>query len=154
MKKIILALLLLLPLAAQAVEWQGRVIAVHDGDTLTVLTPQKTQVKIRLAEIDAPETNQSFGAQSKKSLSDICYSKTVKVDDRGKYSYGRLIARLYCDGVDANAAQVQRGMAWAYTRYLTDDGIASLEISARKFNSGLWSEKSPLPPWEFRHNMN
>ncbi|MCK9635993.1 MAG: thermonuclease family protein [Methylobacter tundripaludum] len=150
MKKLI-PLLLLLPLVAFAAEWSGTVVGISDGDTLTVLNVQKTQVKIRLAEIDAPESKQAFGTQSKQSLSDICFKKTVVVDDHGTDKYKRTLGRLHCDGVDANAEQVRRGMAWAYRQYLTDQSIADLEESAKSAGVGLWADENPTPPWEFRH---
>lgn len=68
-------------------------------------------MKVRLTEIDAPEKAQAFGNRSKQSLSDLCFNKTSKLDDNGKDRYGRTLARVYCDGVDANAEQVRRGMA-------------------------------------------
>jgi micrococcal nuclease len=40
------------------------VIGISDGDTLTVLNKDEQQVKIRLAEIDAPESHQAFGSCS------------------------------------------------------------------------------------------
>jgi endonuclease YncB( thermonuclease family) len=152
MKKSILLLMLLAPLPAAAVEWSGTVIGITDGDTLTVLTPENKAVKIRLAEIDAPESKQAFGTQSKQSLAGICFQKPVIVDDRGTDKYKRTIARLRCANVDANAEQVRQGMAWAYRRYLTDNTIIDLEDSAKAAGVGLWSDNSPTPPWEFRHN--
>jgi micrococcal nuclease len=61
-----------------------RVIGVADGDTLTVLDDGRP-VRIRLANIDAPEKAQAFGQRAKQSLSDLCYGKdasyrTVDVD--------------------------------------------------------------------------
>ena len=151
MKKLVLALVLLTPLAAHSTEWSGTVIGISDGDTLKVLTSDKHQVKIRLAEIDAPESHQAFGTQSKQSLSDICFKKSVVVDDKGTDRYKRTLGRIRCDGVDANAEQVKRGMAWAYRQYLTDPTIAALEEGAKNAKAGLWSEPNPTPPWEFRH---
>ena len=43
----------------------GKVIKVADGDTITILTDSKEQVKIRLFGIDAPERKQAFGQKSK-----------------------------------------------------------------------------------------
>ena len=90
-------------------ELSGKVVAVADGDTLTVLFNHR-QVKVRLTEIDAPEKKQQFGNRSKQSLSDLCFNKTATLADTGKDRYGRTLARVYCDGVDANAEQVRRGM--------------------------------------------
>jgi len=47
----------------QATELTGRVVSVHDGDTITVLDADKKQHKIRLAGIDAPEIKQAFGTK-------------------------------------------------------------------------------------------
>lgn len=150
MKKAIL-LLLLVPLLAFGSEWSGVVVGVSDGDTVTVLNPEKRQVKIRLVEIDAPESKQAFGTQSKQSLSDICFKKEVIVNDRGTDKYNRTLGRLNCGGVDANAEQVKRGMAWAYRQYLTDQSIIKLEDDAKTGTVGLWHDEHPTPPWEFRH---
>jgi endonuclease YncB( thermonuclease family) len=143
--------LLLLPLTATATEWTGTVIGISDGDTLKVINQQNQQIKIRLAEIDAPEKSQAFGEQSKQSLSDLCFQKSVVVDDKGQDKYKRTLARIKCNGIDANAEQVKRGMAWAYRQYLSDQSIIQFEQAAQSQKIGLWSDSNPTPPWEFRH---
>lgn len=127
MVKITLIILMFMSRTVFATEWEGKATAVSDGDTATILTTDKKQVKVRLIEIDAPEKKQAFGQQSKKSLSDLCFKKPVVVVEKGKDKYRRSLVRLYCDGVDANAEQVRRGMAWAYQKYLTDQSIDDLE---------------------------
>ena len=122
------------------------VIGVSDGDTLTVLKHNKQQVKIRLAEIDAPERRQSFGARSKQSLSDLCFGKQAEVKPQVRDRYRRVVARVKCDGVDANAAQVYHGMAWVYRRYAKDHSLYTLQHDARIARRGLWSDPSPIPP--------
>lgn len=126
------------------------VIGISDGDTLTVLSEDKQQVKIRLAEIDAPEKGQPFGTQSKKSLSDICFGKQAKVTPRVKDQYGRTVARVSCDGVDANSEQVSRGMAWVYRKYAKDHNLFVYEHEAKRQKRGLWADKAPIPPWQWR----
>lgn len=131
--------------------FEARVVGVSDGDTLTLLTANKAQVKARLIEIDAPEKKQKGGQESKKSLSELCFRKTIQAVVKGKDKYRRSLVRLYCDGVDANAEQVRRGMARAFQKYLTDPSIADLEKEARAKKVGLWADPNPKPPWEFRH---
>lgn len=150
-KLLVLMLALLIPATSWATEWAGTVVGISDGDTLTVLNADKKQVKIRLTEIDAPESKQAFGTQSKQSLSELCFKKTVAVTDNGTDKYKRTLGRIRCEGVDANAEQVKRGMAWAYRQYLTDQSISDLEESAKAVKLGLWADNEPVPPWEFRH---
>jgi len=85
-------------------ETSGKVIGISDGDTLTVLV-ERQQVKVRLVEIDAPEKGQAFGNRSKQSLSDLCFDRTATLADKGKDRYGRTLAQVYCDGIDASAAR-------------------------------------------------
>jgi endonuclease YncB( thermonuclease family) len=103
---------------AIAGEIVGRVVAIADGDTLTVLDARKRQHKIRLDGIDAPERRQAFGKRSRQSLAELCSGKAAIVQDQGKDRYRRTIGRVTCAGVDANAEQVRRGMAWVYKRYV------------------------------------
>lgn len=71
----------------------GKVVAVADGDTLTVRTSNET-VKVRLVHIDAPESGQAFGNRSKQNLSALAFGKDVELIGREKDRYGRLLAML------------------------------------------------------------
>ena len=136
-------------LALNAHAFTGKVVSVADGDTITVLR-DRTQVKVRLLEIDAPEKAQAFGTKSKESLSEMCFGKTAELTDKGKDRYGRTLARITCDGVDANAEQVRRGMAWVYDRYITDKTLYAVQEEAKAERRGLWQDDKPVPPWEWR----
>ncbi len=131
-------------------DFTGKVVAVADGDTITVLRDH-VQVKVRLTEIDAPEKAQAFGNRSKESLSDMCFGKTATLADKGKDRYGRTLARVHCDGVDANAEQVHRGLAWVYDhRHFKDKALYAVQTEAKAQRRGLWADANPVPPWEWR----
>jgi endonuclease YncB( thermonuclease family) len=129
------------------------VIGISDGDTLTARcdTPAGLQaLKVRLAEIDAPERRQAFGTRSRQHLASLCFRKQAEVGPTAMDRYRRMVARVQCNGIDASAEQVRAGMAWAFTRYLRDPAIASLEKEAREERRGLWVDASPVPPWVWR----
>lgn len=145
-------LLWLLACTAQAYQvLEGRVVKVADGDTITVLSSAHEQQRIRLAEIDAPEKSQAFGQRSKQSLSDLVFAKTVRVEVVDTDRYGRFVGQVFVGAEHVNHAQVRRGMAWAYRRYLKDPAVLALEEEARAARRGLWADPAPTPPWEFRH---
>lgn len=131
----------------------GKIVAVSDGDTVTLLTSENQRIKIRLVEIDAPEKGQPYGQESKKALSNLVFDKTVSVESSKQDKYGRSLGRIYIGDVDVNLEQVRTGAAWAYTQYLTDDNIRQAEIKARNAKLGLWSLQADqiVPPWEWRH---
>lgn len=150
MRCLVLWLACLLPAIATAADIEGQVVGIADGDTLTVLR-QHEQTKVRLAEIDAPEKAQPFGKRSRQSLAELCFRQPVRVEDKGRDRYGRTIGRVWCAGVDANAEQVRRGMAWVYDRYAKDQALYALQTEARSAHRGLWVDDHPVPPWEWRH---
>jgi len=128
----------------------GLVVAIADGDTLTVLNEDFQQVKVRLAEIDAPEKKQAFGTRSRQSLGELCHEKRVEVRVTEVDRYKRMVGRVSCAGVDANAAQVRRGMAWVYDRYAKDKTLYRLQDEARSSGRGLWVDRNPIAPWDWR----
>jgi endonuclease YncB( thermonuclease family) len=137
--------------SAQAATLEGRVVGVLDGDTVTLLESGRTQHRVRLAHIDAPEKGQPFGAASKGSLSSLIFGKEVKADCPETDRYGRKVCVLLLpDGTNVNLEQVRRGMAWHYERYSRDAAYAEAEVRARQQRVGLWAERSPTPPWEWR----
>ena len=135
---------------AQSIALECTVKSVHDGDTLTAQCGAD-KLRVRLTEIDAPERTQPYSRLSANSLKEICVGKPAKMRIQSTDKYGRTLARVICDGTDANAEQVRRGYAWAYDKYLTDPAIKALETEARKAGRGLWRSANPQPPWEFRH---
>lgn len=145
-----LAVFLLFATSACADGGDGRVVAVHDGDTLTVLL-RGERVSVRLDEIDAPELGQAHGRESRNALARLCYGRRAAVREQGRDKYGRVLARVECDGIDANAEQVRRGYAWFYRQYGHDPLLRDLETAARGRRVGLWAGAAPVPPWEFRH---
>ena len=127
------------------------VVGISDGDTLTARCDGvQEQVKVRLAEIDAPEKNQPWGQRSKESLSDMCYMKKTELRVIAHDKYKRTVARVTCDGTDANREQVGRGMAWVYDKYVKDISLYDVQRNAKELKRGLWDDSKQIPPWEWR----
>ncbi len=127
----------------------AQVVQIVDGDSLTVVIDGE-MVRVRLAEIDAPEKKQPYTKRSKKSLSDLCFWIEAELAGISKDQYGRTLARVRCNGVDANAEQVKRGMAWVYEKHAKDPELYKLQAEARSAKRGLWSVNSPIPPWRWQ----
>ena len=155
-RKFVYLNLLLIPFVtlAHGADINGVVVGVSDGDTITILDNSKKPHKIRLAQIDAPESSQDFGKASKQSLSRICYGKEAKAKVETIDRYKRSVAIVYCDGIEANLEQVKNGLAWAYTKYASDQRYFDAEEVAKSAKIGIWSVSDPTPPWEYRKNKN
>ena len=134
----------------------GKVIAIADGDTLTALDRDQIQHKIRLVGIDAPEKKQAYGQRFKESLSELAFGREVAVETNKRDRYGREIGKVLVAGRDVNLVQVERGMAWWYRTYQKKQSAndrllyKSAEGSAQAGRKGLWADKEPEAPWEFR----
>lgn len=136
---------------AQAADFSGKVIAVLDGDTLLVLRGGKP-VKVRLAEIDAPETAQPYGAASQQSLAALVLDKQVSVASRAVDDYGRLVAVVSIGAINVNQEQVRRGMAWEYSRFRNKRELLTLQRDAQQAGRGLWAGEAIAPAqWRKQH---
>ena len=155
-QKVFATLLILFSCSLQAASLQGKVVSVADGDTIKVLDATNTQHKIRLQGIDAPEKAQPFGQKSKQSLSQLVYNKQVTVEYQKKDKYGRILGKVILNGTDVCLEQIKLGMAWHYKQYKSDqpkedrETYAQVEQTARVQAVGLWKDKMPNPPWEYR----
>jgi endonuclease YncB( thermonuclease family) len=119
----------------------GKVVGVTDGDTITVLVAGHDQVKVRLANIDAPEKAQPFGQRSKQALSVLAFGKAIECNQSGLDRYGRTIAVCGVGGTVINLAMVKAGMAWVYRKYA--HGVPeyyAAEDEAHQQRLGLWSD--------------
>lgn len=149
------AILFLVTSFTYAQEYKGRVVGVSDGDTFTLLTADKKQVKVRLSEIDTPERAQPFGSRARESLSDLVFAKDVRVVQEDIDRYGRLVGHVYVGSTHVNRQLVRDGMAWVYRQYLKDKTLLQDEQEAREAKRGLWSLPSTeqVPPWEWRRGV-
>jgi endonuclease YncB( thermonuclease family) len=145
-----LATCCLLAFAAPAAAWTGEVVHVTDGDTVLVSTGGRT-VTVRLAEIDAPEDGQPGGGEAREALSRMMAGRSVSVAERDVDRYGRVVARLAVDGLDASEEMLRQGHAWHFTRYSDDARLAELEEQARAARVGVWCTTDPTAPWDYRH---
>lgn len=144
-----LLLLICLCGTVQAETFEARVIAVLDGDTVLLLRDRQ-KIKLRLADIDAPEKAQAFGRQSRDSLRTLVHKQTVQVESRAVDKYARVIGTLRKDGLDVNREQVRRGMAWEYSYHHSDRELVALQREARQARRGLWAQDRPQAPWQWR----
>lgn len=128
----------------------GKVVSVTDGDTIKVLVKNNTLYKIRLNGIDAPERSQAFGKKSKVNLSKLVSGEIVDVHYKKKDRYGRILGTIYVDNHDVNLRQIEDGYAWVYRRYCKRSDYYKAEEYARNRKLGLWYDKYPIPPWEYR----
>ena len=131
-------------------DFSGKVVGVSDGDTITVLNG-RVQVKVRLVEIDAPEKAQPFGNRSKQALSTLIHGQEVHVVEKLTDRYGRTLGKVYRGNLDVNAEMVRVGMAWVYRKYASKKSpLFAVEAAARQARVGLWTDKDPIAPWEWR----
>ncbi len=102
---------LLLSAPTMSSELQGRVVSIADGDTFTLLAADKKQIRIRLAEIDTPESGQPYGNRAKQALSKLVFDKDVRIEVQDIDRYGRTVGRPYVGDVDVCADLIEKGFA-------------------------------------------
>jgi endonuclease YncB( thermonuclease family) len=128
----------------------GRVIAVHDGDTLSIRSASGLTTRVRLFGIDAPERGQAYGSASRRALAMLVAGREVRVVERGRDSYGRLLGTVHLEAQDVNARLVRDGYAWVYERFERDAALLALQAEAKAARRGLWRDPHPEPPWRWR----
>ena len=151
MKTLVFIFCILLTNLTNAENLTGRVIAIADGDTVTIIKDNQT-TKIRLAEIDTPEKNQPYGKKAKKALSNFIFNKEVEVEIVTIDRYGRTVGKIFLNNQNINKEMVKAGHAWVYVKYAKDKTFFALENEARENQLGLWAlpKEQRIAPWQWR----
>jgi len=133
----------------------GQVVEVHDGDTFT-LQSRGSLYKVRLSDVDAPEMGQVFGKQARQFTEDRVLGRRVQVNVALIDRHGRRVGEVIVeDGWVLNEELVHAGLAWYYrVNPVRNQRLQRLEQYAFAKKLGLWVEKEPLPPWEFRRESH
>lgn len=142
---------------------QGRAVHVMDGDTVRLRTDRDGERTIRLASLDAPEVgrapgrpSQPYSKAARETLERLVRGARLIAECYEEDSYGRDICDLRLpDGRSVNRELVRAGMAWANMekrgRFLRDAAMPALEREARAAGRGLWRERAPVAPWQWRY---
>lgn len=166
-----LVLSALLSASGYADDFSGKVVSITDGDTIHVLW-EKQEIKVRLWGIDAPEKKQPFGSKAKQHLSDLIFGKVVYVEEKGKAGWERTLGIVHdwkgasvkdylkqpSSGLESppvdvtvNEQMVRDGFAWWYESYAKHaTNLKDAQEDAKANKRGLWADKNPIPPWEWR----
>ena len=121
---------------------------VQDGDTFK-LPDNKTRV--RLWGIDAPEKGQAYADEARSRLKELCEGKAVRLEIKDTDQYGRKVAIVWIGKKNINLQMVKEGLAWHYAYFAPDaKDLAAAEKAARKARKGLWQDKNPINPYDFR----
>lgn len=150
MRALLLLLFGLVMLPVHAEEFDAKVIAVMDGDTVMVLRGEQ-RIKVRLVNIDAPEMAQPFGTESREALVKLVLQKQVQVRKQATDNFGRMVAELSVGGRSVNEEQVRQGMAWEYSHFHRNRKYLALQSEAQLARRGLWGQKGvPQSPEKWR----
>jgi micrococcal nuclease len=128
-----------------------KVISVHDGDTFEIIKNGKKQ-SCRIANIDAPELKQSFGINSRDSLSKLILGKEIIVDSLTMDIYNRMIVSPKVNGQNIEYIMIRNGCAWHYSIYSKSTYLEKTMNLAISQNLGLWfcGIQNVCPPWLYR----
>jgi endonuclease YncB( thermonuclease family) len=140
---------------ANAAPLAGVVFVVIDGDTVLFKPDHyhpksRAFLKVRLADIDAPEKEQPHGEAATETLKALALNQRAQLDVVATDSYGRKVGRLTLGSQSVNAEMVRRGFAWASTRYRRDALLLEAQREAQAAKRGLWEDAAPTPPWVWR----
>ena len=137
------------PVWASHPPWNGKVVEVLSGDTISVMRDGDA-IKVRLTKIACPKHDQPYGQEAKQFTRDFCLGKTVTVwpvtFDRTGQAWAGVVLQ---DGRYLNQELVRAGLAWQDKRYSKSAELAAMEEEARRAKRGLWSDPKPVPPWRW-----
>lgn len=129
---------------------KGKVIGIKDGDTIEVLLDGNTPKVLRLAEVDCPESGQAFGKNAKSFTSSLVFGKIVTFKVTSVDRWGRSVAKVYQGKKYISEELIKEGMGWHYHQYSNSKKLARLQLEAKKNKIGLWQDKNPKAPWDYR----
>lgn len=153
---LVMAFIWVVALPANADVIKGKVVGIADGDTITILTEHKENVRVRLAGIDTPERSQAFGRIAKENLSQLVFEQSVEISYNKTDQYGRVVGKVLKNGIDICHEQIRAGLAWHYKQYASEQSptdralYADAEALARTEQRGLWADPHAVAPWEYR----
>ena len=131
----------------------GTITRVSDGDTVILLDSKKKKHRVRLNGIDCPELKQRYGSDATRFVEKLCKDKAVTVEVVGRDQYKRVLGVLISGGKNVNEELLRNGLAWQY-KHNKNPKYTTLSDEAKRMKLNIWSEDSPIAPWDWRNKQN
>lgn len=168
MQELILQKAVIVLIATGALYWCVRAVLVKlfrtgqagkipDGDGFTLKRKGLPDKRIRIAWIDAPEFTQPFGPEARDALRELVSTTSIRVRIVDKDRYSRRVAQVWNNKSDVGLEMLRRGLAWNYPGRSPGQSLwcryryAAAQRQAIRARKGLWADKSPQAPWDYRH---
>lgn len=150
---VIAVLSVLVFMSASPTEYiMGKVVKVSDGDTFSILTESNEQIRIRVYGIDAPEAGQAYSEKSRLYLAKMVAGRKVTIEVKSTDKYGRKVAKTKTETInDVGLEMLRAGYAWHYSHFDNTKEYIQAEREAREKRAGLWADKNPVNPYEYRN---
>ncbi len=129
---------------------QGLISQVLEGDIVVLTLPDQSQVRVRLRDIDAPESCQPYGDDARQALSELALNKVATLQASGKDSAGRTVGTLLIDELNVGRHLVENGHAWSIRTRWDQGPLVKQERQARALSRGLHGQGGAMQPWEYR----
>ena len=135
----------------------GRAVKIPDGDGFTLKRKGLPDKRIRIAWIDAPEFTQPFGLQAREALRALVSTTKIRVRFVDKDRYSRHVAQVWSNRKDVGLEMLRQGLAWDYPGHSPGQSLlcryryAAAQRQAIRARKGLWADKRPQAPWDYRH---
>ncbi len=129
---------------------EGLVTQVPDGDALWITPVDKPAMRVQLNDIDAPETCQVYGEESRRALAELALNRRATVKTTGRDAQGHMLGVVTVDGVDLSVRMVEEGHAWSVRSKWDQGPLVKQERMARALSRGLHAPGNAMMPREFR----
>jgi micrococcal nuclease len=80
----------------------------------------------------------------------MVFGNEVVLYPKTKDKYGRTVGNVVVGKRDMNLAMLEQGMTWHYVKYDINKRLGQAEAEAKASRRGLWQDKQPIPPWDWR----
>lgn len=153
LKRMVMILSVVLFFAGASPGFEGKVVHVSDGDSVTLKHPDGKEVRVRFYGIDCPEYFQDYGQKARSFTVRRVMGRVVRFEQIDTDKDGRLVGVIRRNGEVLNEELLENGLAWHYGWFCRKPFCPrwkSLEKRAQKKRIGLWADKDPVPPWTYR----
>ncbi len=137
------------PFCSVPYQFSGKLGAIWSGDTVELLESSGIHC-VRLIGVDCPQSPQPKFEESRRLVWQFAQGKTLSVHVIRRDEAGVEFGRIIVSDQDLGLELVRAGLAWFdESEFEGGEGYSRAQAEAREKKLAIWSEQSPVAPWDF-----